>query len=211
MNVQPRALQRLRDTWRRIASDYPAYDLLLPGAPAFICQAEACSAHCCRTFSVPVGEADVRRMQTATGLQPVDFLESEDGKPIALPLAEPYLLARSGGRCRLLGDDLACTHYDGRPTACRVYPHQVLWVSEQSARPVYPGIGAAQEAVSATLAGTGDAVALLLRHLECPGFTGEPIGERQWATLLLETALLQLGDPGSTDWPGLQRSRAAKV
>lgn len=202
MNVQAGALDRVRRTWARVARHYPAYTLLLPGDPAFICQPEACSAHCCRTFSVPVGDADVRRMQTVTGLQPADFLESEDGKPIALPLAEPYLLARRDGRCRLLGEDLACTRYEGRPTACRVYPHQVLWVSRKSGRPVSPGPGPVEQAIAASLAGSGDAVALLLRHLECPGFTGPPLDERRWAALLLETARRQLGDRGSPEWTG---------
>lgn len=211
VNVQPGTLRRLRDTWRRVAPEYPAYDLLLPGDPAFICQAEACAAHCCRTFSVPVGEADLCRMQTVTGLQPVDFLESEDGTPIALPLAEPYLLARSDGQCRLLGDDLTCTRYEGRPTACRVYPHQVLWVSERSGRPVNPGAGRVEENFARWLSGEGDTVALLLRHLECPGFTGAPIDEDRWAALLLETARLQLGEDSSPDWPGLQGHEAAKV
>jgi len=44
-------------------------------------------------------------------------------------------------------------------------------------------------------------VALLLQHSECPGFTGEPLGEIEWAELLLETARIQHGAAAAADWP----------
>jgi Fe-S-cluster containining protein len=188
VNVQVETLDHLRRAWTRIADRYPAYDLLLPGASSFVCQAEECDAHCCRTFSVPVGEADARRMQTVTGLQLVDFLESVDGKPIELPLAEPYLLARSDNACKLLADDLGCSQYAGRPSACRAYPHQVLYISAETGRPVALAPDLVESTIARSCSGASDVFALLLRHLECPGFTGPPLSEQQWADLLLQIA-----------------------
>jgi hypothetical protein len=40
-------------------------------------------------------------------------------------------------------------------------------------------------------ADAGPYVPLLLRHIECPGFTGEPMSEPAWRELLLATAALQ--------------------
>ena len=38
---------------------------------------------------------------------------------------------------------------------------------------------------------------LLLRHLECPGFTGEPLTENGWRELISETARLQYDEAAS--------------
>lgn len=173
--------------WGVIRARYPSYDLVLPGANSFNCRAETCNAWCCRALSVPLGDVDVERMERVTRLAPADFLECENGEPIALPLRDPYLMARAGGACVLLGKDLACSRYHGRPAACRLYPFQVLVVDEREGRPVRPGTGA---------------IPLLLRHRECPGFTGPPLQEEAWATLLRETALLQYPDTAAANWPG---------
>jgi Fe-S-cluster containining protein len=182
------ALQRR--AWNGISPRYEAYALLLPGDPSFICQPQVCDAHCCRKFSVSAGEADRSRMERETGLSPVEFLESEDGEPTTLPLARPYLLRRAENRCAMLGDDLACTAYTGRPDACRQYPYQVLFANAEGglARP-------SREEALALLANDGSAgpVALLVRHIECPGFTGEPLSADTWHSLRASTLGLQLG------------------
>ncbi|MBI5946693.1 MAG: YkgJ family cysteine cluster protein [Chloroflexi bacterium] len=193
------ALQRLVAAWQRVESRYRAYGLLLPGQPSFICQPQACDAHCCRSFSVSLGDHEVQRMQATAGLSPVEFLESEEGEPIALPLARPYLLARVENRCALLSPDLACGRYEGRPDACRLYPHQVLVVDETTGRPSATASGAPVAAVDQFLRGEpGGTLPLLLRHLECPGFTGPPLTAAAWAVLLRNTCELQYGGP---PWP----------
>ncbi len=131
----------------------------------------------------------------AGGREPAAFLECEDGRPIELPLVQPYLLARLDGACALLDSNCRCAAYEQRPDACRQYPHQVLLVDLADGRPVAAGPGPL-----ATLAGgasrPGDAVPLLLRHRECPGFTGPPPSEAGWLEILRATATLQYGPPG---------------
>ena len=179
----------METAWDAIAARYRAYTLALPGSPRFICQAALCDAHCCRAFSVNLGEAEVQRMERESGLLPVHFLECEDGAPIALPLAQPYLLARANNRCRLLGDDLACTQYHGRPNACRLYPHFVVFIDAAANRPVT----ADREGIDRSFPPTSAApyVALLLRHVECPGFTGPPMTAVEWEALMRDTYQLQ--------------------
>ncbi len=199
LSVDKRTLQRLVDAWQRVEPRYRAHTLLLPGQPSFICQPQACDAHCCRTFSVSLGDAEVERMQATSGLAPMEFLESEAGEPIALPLARPYLLARAGNRCALLSPDLGCGRYEGRPDACRLYPHQVLVLDATSGRPAPTAGGAPIGAIDRLLRGEpGGVVPLLLRHLECPGFTGPPLTLEDWSSLLRATCELQYGGPV---WP----------
>ena len=81
----------MRQAWERLADRYRAYSLCLPGSASFICQAQLCKAHCCRAFSVNLGEGEVARMEAASGLAAVRFLECEEGEPIVLPMAQPYL------------------------------------------------------------------------------------------------------------------------
>ena len=174
--------------WKGISPRYEAYALLLPGDPSFICQPHVCDAHCCRKFSVSVGEADRARMERETALAPVQFLESEAGTPITLPLAKPYLLRRAENRCAMLAPDLGCSVYSGRPDACRQYPYQVLFASVEGgiARP------SRDEALALLASDSGAGpVALLVRHIECPGFTGEPLSSADWQTLRQSTLALQ--------------------
>lgn len=167
------------------------YEPVLPGDPSFICQAQECEALCCRALSVPLGEQDVKRMERLSGLAPARFLECEDGDPIALPLADPYLLAREEGRCILLRADLSCGYYDGRPDACRAYPFQLIFVDGATGRPRQIDASAAVQALS----GAGDAGTrpVLLRHRDCPGFTGPPIDHDAWRRTASETARLRRG------------------
>jgi hypothetical protein len=189
----------MRSVWESIADRYAAYQLTMPGSPTFICQAALCDAHCCRAFSVNLGEAEVARMQRASGLLPVHFLESENGAPVTLPLAQPYLLRRAENRCAQLAADLSCGQYEGRPNACRLYPHFVLFVDPASLRPVHAdleGMGASfTSTTAADQLAPGPYVPLLLRHVECPGFTGPPITSNEWLELFADTFRLQYPPP----------------
>jgi hypothetical protein len=179
--------------WESVSARFAAYALLLPGDASFVCQASLCVAHCCRKFSVALGEAEVARMRRSSGLRPVDFLEEEDGEPITLPLAQPYLLARKDGQCSLLGDDLMCGQYEGRPDACRLYPHHVIFIDAATARPVHSDLGGMRASLTSAVAGPEPLPysPVLIRHLECPGFTGSPLARQDWVSLLRTTALLQ--------------------
>jgi len=182
--------ERMKAAWQRVAAQYPAYSLVLPGDPAFICQAQECTAHCCHAFSVSLGELEVERMAQRSGLAPSRFLESEDGEPLALPLLQPYLLSREGGHCSLLQDDMSCGQYDGRPDACRLYPFQVVLVGEDG--PTTVATGEYIELALGNLMADEDTerVPLLLRHLECPGFTGEPLTLKEWTAKTMDVAVL---------------------
>lgn len=128
----------------------------------------------------------MQRMEGASGLAPARFLECEDGEPIALPLADPYLLARRDGACALLEAGGACSQYAGRPAACRLYPYQVAWLDGKTGNP--------------SGRDRGGAIALLLRHRECPGFTGPRLSEEGRAGLLAEMLRLQSGAESTHDW-----------
>jgi Fe-S-cluster containining protein len=188
--VSALAIDAIRAAWAGVSGRLGAYGLLLPGSASFVCQAELCQAHCCRSFSVSLGDGEVARM-AATGRQPITFLETEKGEPISLPLAQPYLLARRHGQCALLGRDLRCTAYEGRPDACRRYPHEVVFAGEGGLVRLEPAEQRA--ALEATVAGrAGSPLALLLGHRECPGFTGPALTLDGWAARLRETLELQL-------------------
>lgn len=180
----------MRSAWAALRRRYEAYELLLPGDPSFICQPQVCDAHCCRKFSVSAGEADVARMQRETGWTPVQFLECESGEPIGLPLVKPYLLRRAAAGCAMLGDDLSCGVYSGRPDACRQYPYQVLFADPAGAlvRPKGAEALRALRTVDVTRL-----LALLVRHVECPGFTGPALAPDDWDALRRRTYELQGG------------------
>ncbi|MCZ7578978.1 MAG: YkgJ family cysteine cluster protein [Dehalococcoidia bacterium] len=112
--------------------------------------------------------------------------------PHQSPLAQPFLLAREGGHCRFLGPELGCTVYTGRPNACRLYPHFVVFVDDATGKVTTPSPGDARRALNALLAGQPlSPVPLLLGHAECPGFTGNPLAGASWRTLLEVTYQLQ--------------------
>ena len=184
--------------WERVRERYGSYRLVLPGEPSFICQPHECDAYCCRAFNVALDGGEAERLGEATGLPPARFLESEDGEPITLPLASPFVLGRREGHCVFLDDELTCEQYDARPDACRSYPHQVVFVDAASGRAVQPSREAGMRAVEAVAGGRAaeGAVPLLLRHDQCPGFTGAPSTEEAWAGLLRETFALSQRGPG---------------
>jgi Fe-S-cluster containining protein len=187
------AIDAITAAWRAIEGRYPAYSLAVPGAPAFHCQPDLCDAHCCRAFTVNLGTSEVERMQSTSGLAPSRFLECEDGEPLALPLAQPYILARKDNHCGLLDDNRGCSQYAGRPNACRLYPHFLLFVDAASGRPVHGDIAAIRASISQLRAGEPlePLVPILVRHIECPGFTGAPMSAGDWLALLEETFELQ--------------------
>lgn len=186
------AVDRMVAAWDCIRERFGAYSLVLPGTPSFICQPNLCTAHCCHAFSVNMGEAEASRMARETGMALVQFLELEEGDPITLPLAQPFLLAREGGHCRFLGPELGCTIYAGRPNACRLYPHFVIFLDTATGKVTTPPLEDGRRAVDALLAGQSSSpVPLLLGHVECPGFIGDPLPEASWRTLLEATYQLQ--------------------
>ena len=193
MQTRNDQLMRMGSVWETVLHRFGAYTLAQPGCPAFICQPQVCNAHCCRAFSVNLGEHEVGRMQRVSGREPIAFLESEGGEPITLPMAQPYLLKRAANHCAQLAPGLSCGEYEGRPNACRLYPHFIIFVDECSGRPVsgeVPGMG---RSVERLLAGASlePYVPLLVRHVECPGFTGPPMSEPAWLALFAETSRLQ--------------------
>jgi Fe-S-cluster containining protein len=202
MRIDTQVIDRMQAVWGRIAERFPAYELHLPGSPAFVCQAENCASHCCKIYSVSLDEPQLERLRRFSGLEASDLLELEDGEPIALPLAQPYLLARKDGRCALLGDDLRCSQYHGRPEACRLYPHFVIFIDEATGKPVHSDVLAMSRSLRQALRGEPPEpyVPLLLRHLECPGFTGPPLREATWHDLAAETFRLQYLPLQELDW-----------
>ncbi|MFQ5380283.1 MAG: YkgJ family cysteine cluster protein [Dehalococcoidia bacterium] len=159
---------------RFVRRRYPAYAAVLPGDPSFICVPDDCGSRCCRTLTVPVGERDVLRIERRAGLSPETFLECERGEPVALPLRDPYVLARRGPACTLLKRDGSCRIYDSRPAACRSYPFDAAVRSDDASEELLPEGGTRR--IRGPL--------VLLRHLECPGFIGEPLRGEAWETLL---------------------------
>ncbi len=182
--------------WALIEERYTGYGLVLPGDPSFICQAERCDALCCRAYSVAVNDEEVERLAAATTFPAARFLECEDGEPINLPLERPFVLGREDDHCVFLSQDRSCQQYAARPDTCQLYPHQILFVNPSSGRVMQPSPAEQQQAVHALLAGdpVAGSVPLLLRHLECPGFTGPPTNPADWAALLRVTYALQWGD-----------------
>ncbi|MEZ4492298.1 MAG: hypothetical protein R3C29_03160 [Dehalococcoidia bacterium] len=120
---------------------------------------------------------------------PCNSLESEAGTPITPAACEalPPAPGRKPLRHASL-PDLGCSVYSGRPDACRQYLYQVLFASVEGgiARP------SRDEALALLASDSGAGpVALLVRHIECPGFTGEPLSSADWRTLRQSTLALQ--------------------
>ncbi len=184
--------ERSRAAWAAIAPRFGGYGFVGPETPAFRCLASACPANCCRPFTVALDAEDLDRFVRVSRLPVESVVECEGGVPVVLPLAEPYVLAREGGACRFLGADGRCTQYEARPTACRLYPYQVVLVDEHSGRLAAPSPERVREATAA-LEGTGGGgtVPVLLFHRACPGFVGEPLGEVAWRRLVRDTLNLQ--------------------
>lgn len=182
----------MADAWQAAAERFQAYRLVLPGTPSFVCQPETCTAHCCHAFSVSLGDRERARMAAVEGLAPAEFLElDEDGEPLALPMLQPYLLARTDGHCKMLRPDLRCGAYEGRPNACRLYPHFVVFWDPAENRALTARSPRVQAAIEALPAPSGGLVPLLLGHIECPGFTGPPVTEEEWLALASGVCRLQ--------------------
>ncbi len=184
--------------WASVAARHAGHRLALPGDAGFICQPRSCGAHCCRAFHVAVNGAEAARLAAAGAGPASRFLESEDGEPLALPLARPFVLARRGDGCVFLDADLACERYAARPAACRLYPHQVIFADRARGRTARLTAAAERRAIEDAIAGRAglEATPLLLRHGECPGFTGPPLSAEDWADLLRETHALSLEADG---------------
>ena len=183
----------MRAAWAEVRPRFEAYQLVLPGSPGFVCQPQACTAYCCHAYSVNLGDADVERFRRLEQLVLADFLEcDEDGKPLTLPMAQPFLLRREEGRCKFLGGHLGCTVYEGRPNACRLYPHFIVfWDGEAGRARTTPSKRAAASFDAAVLGNIYGLIPLLLGHVQCPGFTGDPVNEAEWHRLFSATYQLQ--------------------
>ena len=179
--------------WESAASRFEAYRLVVAGSPRFICQPRVCTAYCCHAYSVSLAEADVARMRRFEDLEPVQFLErDEDGTPVVLPMAQPYLLAREDNHCKMLTPELGCGAYNGRPNACRLYPHFVVfWDVETGRALTTPSKRCAASFEAARKGNLYGPVPLLLGHSECPGFTGEPLATDDWDQIFASTYQLQ--------------------
>ena len=189
--------------WAEMAGRFGAYGLVIPGSTAFQCLMAACQKHCCNRYTVNLSDADVARVVRYSGLLPRDFLECEEGEPIALPLAQPFVLGRAHGTCVFLGEDMGCRQYTGRPNACRLYPHFALFVDRETGKPTYGDTPAIARSLDAWLSGRSDGlVPVLMRHLDCPGFGGDrPLAESEWLSILTQTARIQYAPEASDDWP----------
>lgn len=192
----------LAATWSAIAPRFPNYELVTPTSPSFVCLTGECPVHCCKRFSVSLGDRERDRLAAVHRIAPDSFLEMVDGEPLTMPLAQPFLLARREGQCVLLRDDLLCGVHQGRPDACRLYPHFVLFVEPGTLKHNHSDTAGMRESVAAAASGAvpGPYAPLLVRHLDCPGFSGTPAGDEGWRALLTETARLQYAD-GEPGWP----------
>lgn len=201
----------MQQAWAKARSRFEAYNLIVPGSPRFICQPLVCTAYCCHAYSVSLGDAEIVRMRRFQGLEPRDFLElDEDRRPIELPMVQPYLLARTDNHCKLLAAGLHCSTYAGRPNACRLYPHFVVFWDEVGGRTITTPAPRAIESFEAWLAGEPPPlVPLLLGHSECPGFTGEPLTFEEWQTIFERTYHLQYEMPSI--WPKTEGPEPATV
>lgn len=191
------AVSILREAWDAVRERFAVYALHSPGDSTFVCLATDCPAHCCRKYSVSLGELEVERMVRASGLSPSRFLETENGEPIAFPLAQPFMLSRANGACSLLGPELLCGQYEGRPDACRQYPHHVLFIDRERGKPVYGDLERMAEGARWFANPGTDApacVPILIRHLDCPGFDGPALEIDDWQALMRETTNLQYAD-----------------
>lgn len=74
-------------------------------------------ANCCKTTSPIFYQMDIERASLALRLKPGDFIE----KYLKIDEDKDFVLKSSP--CVFLGDENRCAIYEGRPKACREYPH----------------------------------------------------------------------------------------
>lgn len=78
-------------------------------------QAEGRPSRCCRApFYVRVDEADVVRLEWATGRERIEFVAGDE--------VVPRLRQTPDGACVFLAGDGRCTVYGARPAICESYP-----------------------------------------------------------------------------------------
>lgn len=74
-------------------------------------------ANCCKTTSPIFYQNDIERAAKMLRMRPGDFVEQY----LRIDEDKDYVLKSSP--CPFLGDDNYCSIYEGRPKACREYPH----------------------------------------------------------------------------------------
>ena len=91
-------------------------------------------ANCCKTTSPIFYQKDIERAAAHMRMKPGDFLQKY------LHMDEDGDFVVNHAPCPFLDGENYCTIYDGRPTACREYPHtnrkkvfQVLDITEKNA------------------------------------------------------------------------------
>jgi len=73
--------------------------------------------NCCKTTSPIFYQNDIERAAKMLRIRPGDFVEQY----LRIDEDKDYVLKSSP--CPFLGDDNYCSIYEGRPKACREYPH----------------------------------------------------------------------------------------
>ncbi len=188
-------LGQMQAAWSLAEARLATYRLVCPGEPSFRCLASECPTNCCVPYTVALSAEDLDRLVRVTRRPVRELVECEGEEPVVLPLAEPYVLAREGGRCRFLGADGLCTVYEGRPNACRLYPFQVVFVERESGKPRAGTPRLVSRARDLFTSGTADehepVLPLLLRHAACPGMVGPPLDVGEWRRLALQVLELQ--------------------
>lgn len=74
-------------------------------------------ANCCKTTSPMIFEKDVDRLSKYLGIKPGELIE----KYLFLDNDGTYAMKQTP--CPFLGENNYCTIYEGRPKACREFPH----------------------------------------------------------------------------------------
>jgi uncharacterized protein len=74
-------------------------------------------ANCCKTTSPIFYQTDIDRASKFLRMKPGDFI----GKYLRIDEDKDFVLKSSP--CAFLGSDNYCSIYEGRPKACREYPH----------------------------------------------------------------------------------------
>ena len=74
-------------------------------------------ANCCTSIPPIINETDVKRAAKFLGIKPADF------KDQYVRIDEDQDMVMKTSPCPFLEDDNKCFIYEGRPRACREYPH----------------------------------------------------------------------------------------
>lgn len=74
-------------------------------------------ANCCKSIPPIINDLDLRRAAKFLGMKPTDFQEKY------IRIDEDLDMVIKSSPCPFLEEDNSCFIYEGRPRACREYPH----------------------------------------------------------------------------------------